>query len=239
MLQAAIITGIAVIFLVLERAIPGRELPEAPGWYVRASFLNCCQLGIIVLAGISWNRWLGGVSLFHIAGRMSPIGQGLLAWFVGTFFFYWWHRIRHDSNLLWRVFHQVHHSPSRIEVLTAFYKHPLEIAADSLLSSLIVFTLLGGSVAGAAWYNVAAVFGEFFYHSNLRTPKWLGYFLQRPEHHSIHHELDLHAFNYGDITWWDRMFGTFREAEDFAMACGFPDDHEKNLGRMLAFRDTY
>ena len=29
-----------------------------------------------------------------------------------------------DSNFLSRVCHQIHHSPSRIEALTAFYKHP-------------------------------------------------------------------------------------------------------------------
>ena len=23
--------------------------------------------------------------------------------------------------------------------------------------------------------------GEYFYHSNLRTPRWMGYFIQRPD----------------------------------------------------------
>ena len=48
MLQATLICAIAAIFLVLERAIPGRELPESPGWYARAAFLNACQLGIVL-----------------------------------------------------------------------------------------------------------------------------------------------------------------------------------------------
>ena len=30
-------------------------------------------------------------------------------------------------NFLWLAFHQVHHSPSRIETITSFYKHPTEI----------------------------------------------------------------------------------------------------------------
>lgn len=51
--------------------------------------------------------------------------------------------------------------------------------------------------------------------------------------------IDVHRYNYGDITWWDHLFGTFREADDFAPACGFPDGHEKDLGRMLAFRNNY
>lgn len=235
----ALVAFASVFFFVLERVLPGRELPEAPGWYARAAFLNLCQLAIVLLAGFAWNRWLQQHSLFHIPAWMPPFAQGFLAWFIGTFAFYWWHRARHDVDFLWRVFHQVHHSPSRIELMTAFYKHPVEIAADSILSSALLFSVLGASPIVGAWFNVFATVGEYFYHSNLRTPRWLGYFLQRPEHHSIHHQLDLHDFNYGDITWWDRLFGTFREAEDFAPQCGFPDGHEKHLGRMLAFHDEY
>jgi sterol desaturase/sphingolipid hydroxylase (fatty acid hydroxylase superfamily) len=238
-IPTAIIIAATVLFFLAERLLPGRELPETPGWYARAAFLNLSQLGIVLLAGIAWNRWLQDWSLFHISTAMPAFVQGLLSWFMGTFVFYWWHRARHHSNLLWRVCHQVHHSPARIELLTAFYKHPVEIVIDSIISSTLLFTVLGASPEAGAWFNVFAVFGEYFYHSNLRTPHWMGYFLQRPEHHSIHHQLDVHQFNYGDITWWDRLFGTFRDAEEFAPACGFPDDHEKNLGRMLAFRDNY
>jgi sterol desaturase/sphingolipid hydroxylase (fatty acid hydroxylase superfamily) len=238
MLPITLIIAATLIFFILERRLPGRELPEAPGWYVRAAFLNGCQLAIVVLAGVAWNRWFQGHSLFHVSG-LTPVAQGFISWFIGTFVFYWWHRARHEANFLWRIFHQVHHSPSRIEMLTAFYKHPVEIVADSAISSAMLFLLLGASPAGAAWFNVFAVFGEYFYHSNLRTPHWVGYFLQRPEHHSVHHQLDLHQFNYGDITWWDRLFGTFREADEFADQCGFPENHEQRLGEMLIFRDAY
>ena len=54
----------------------------------------------------------------------------------GTFVFYWWHRVRHLPGF-WVVFHQVHHSPARIEALTAFYKHPVEILTDSALAAVI------------------------------------------------------------------------------------------------------
>lgn len=239
MIQMALIFGMALAFFVLERVTPGRELPETPGWYARALLLNAGQLGIVVLAGVTWSRWLQGWSVLHLAGSVPPVAEGFIGWFVGTFVFYWWHRARHRVDLLWRVCHQVHHSPSRIETLTAFYKHPVEIAANSIIASALMYCLLGASVEGAAWFNVFAAFGELFYHSNLRTPRWVGYFLQRPEHHSIHHQLDVHDFNYGDITWWDRLFGTFKETDDFAPACGFPPGREKHLGRMLAFGESY
>jgi sterol desaturase/sphingolipid hydroxylase (fatty acid hydroxylase superfamily) len=185
----------------------------------------------------TWNRWFSSIAGAGIAGRMPPIAEGALCWFVGTFVFYWWHRVRHGSALMWRVVHQVHHSPRRIETLTSFYKHPLEIAANSVISSAIVFVLMGGSIEGAAWFNVFAAVGEMFYHANIRTPMWVGYFMQRPEHHSIHHAVGIHHNNFGDITWWDRLFGTFREAPDFSPACGFADDAERKIARMLAFRE--
>ena len=236
---AALIFVIAGVFIVAERALPGRQLPMVPGWYLRAAVLNCCQVGVVVLAGYTWNRWFAAWSLFSTAELMPPIAQGFVSWFIGTFVFYWWHRLRHSSRFCWRVFHQIHHSPARIELLTAFYKHPIEITINAIISSAIIFIVLGGSLEAAVWYNLFAAGGEMFYHSNLRTAHWLGYFIQRPEHHSIHHQLDVHDFNYGDITWWDRMFGTFRDTNEFVRACGFPRGNEVKLGRMLIFQDVY
>jgi sterol desaturase/sphingolipid hydroxylase (fatty acid hydroxylase superfamily) len=143
MIPTAIIIFATILFFVAERIFPGRELPEAPGWYARAALLNLAQLGVVLLAGVAWNRWLQGSSLFHISNGMPAFLQGLLGWFVGTFLFYWWHRARHHFDLFWRVFHQVHHSPARLELLTSFYKHPVEIIADSILASTLMFCLVG------------------------------------------------------------------------------------------------
>ena len=225
--------------MTIERILPGRELPVVPEWFLRAALFNSCQLGIIIVAGYTWNQWFMGWSMLSIADRLPPIMQGLLSWFVGTFVFYWWHRLRHSSRWCWLVFHQIHHSPSRIEMLTAFYKHPIEITVNSVIASAMIYLLLGASFEAAAWFNIFAAGGEMFYHSNLRTAHWLGYFIQRPEHHSIHHQLDVHDFNYGDITWWDRLFGTFRDTNSFAAACGFPNGNEQRLVPMLAFEDVY
>ena len=73
---------------------------------------------------------------------------------------------------------------------------------------------------------------------NVKTPRWSGYFIQRPEQHSIHHQLDVHDYNYGDITWWDRLLGTFKDAETFVAKCGYHGDREQCFGRMLAFQDV-
>ena len=92
MIPMAIIATATILFFVLERTLPGRKLPEAPGWYARAAFLNVCQVGIVLLAGVAWNRWMQRWSLFHISNVLTPWEQGLLGWSIGTFFFYWWQR---------------------------------------------------------------------------------------------------------------------------------------------------
>jgi sterol desaturase/sphingolipid hydroxylase (fatty acid hydroxylase superfamily) len=127
---------VAAAFLALERIAPGRELPHAPGWYGRAILINIVQVAITFATNHLWLDPLSGVSLFHLARLESAVLQGFIGWFVGTFVFYWWHRIRHLPGF-WVVFHQVHHSPARIEAMTAFYKHPVEILTDSALAAVI------------------------------------------------------------------------------------------------------
>lgn len=234
----SLIAVFAIIFLCAERLFPGRKLPHSPGWYIRAIFLNLIQLGIVILGGYTWNVWLQGSSLVRIERLMPVMMQGFICWFVGTFFFYWWHRARHKYQILWNVFHQIHHSASRIETLTSFYKHPLEIAINSILSSTIIFVLLGASIEASPWYSFFAALGEFYYHSNLKTPHWTGYFIQRPEQHSIHHQLGVHHYNYGDITWWDRLFGTFKDTKTFVERCGYKENREQQLLNMLMFYDV-
>ncbi|PJI42332.1 MAG: desaturase [Ferrovibrio sp.] len=228
----------AAIFLMLERVAPGRELPNAPGWYWRAALINGCQIAITFSTNTVWLKLFAGSSLFHLSALDAAIVEGFFGWFVGTFFFYWWHRIRHLDGF-WRVFHQIHHSPARIEALTSFYKHPLEILADAALAAAILYPLLGISLEGALWFNFFAATGEFFYHANFKSPRWLKYFIQTPELHSVHHQVDVHKYNFADLPVWDRIFGTYKDAESFASACGFPNHNERQLGRMLIFQDVY
>jgi len=237
-LPAALIVAATLAFFIAERVRPGRELPHVRGWHLRAVLMNLMQLALIGAGGLLWNRFFREHALLKLGYWSSPMAEGAFYWFIGTFVFYWWHRLRHADGF-WLVLHQVHHSPSRIELLTSFYKHPLEIAADSILTGFLIYGVFGGSALAGAWTSFFGAVGEYFYHSNIRTPQWLGWIIQRPEHHAIHHQLGVHNYNFGDLTIWDRMFGTFRDAEGFAQRCGFPGRHEERLADMLAFRDVY
>ena len=201
--------------------------------------INGAQLAVVLLAGISWGRWLSSASVFHLSQRVGDVSAGLIAYFIATFIFYWWHRVRHESDFLWRIFHQIHHSAQRLEVITSFYKHPIEMVVNSVIGSLLVYTLLGLSLEAAAVYTLCTALGEFFYHANVRTPHWVGWFFQRPEMHRIHHEYGHHKNNYGDITWWDMLFGTYENPKTWNGRCGYEDEREQRLVDMLRFRDVH
>ena len=237
MLGYIIVIGVAC--MVLERVRPGWRLPSVRTWPLRVIAINLVQLGVVLVAGATWEKWFSKSSVLHLSDHVSPAVGGLIAYFIATFIFYWWHRWRHENDVLWRLFHQIHHSPQRIELITSFYKHPGEMVVNSLIGSVLVYALLGLSIEAGGVYTACTALGEFFYHTSVRTPRWIGYFFQRPEMHRIHHQHDRHKNNYGDIVWWDMLFGTYENPKLFTETCGFEPEKEEMLGPMLRFVDVH
>lgn len=234
-----LILSVFVACFIIERLAPGWALPRVRTWPLRVVAINAIQLGVVLLAGVTWEKWLASWSLFRLSAHVSPAAGGVIAYVIATFVFYWWHRWRHEYDFLWLAFHQIHHSPQRLEVITSFYKHPGEMIVNSLLGSLLVYTVLGLSLEAGAIYTACTALGEFFYHTNVKTPRWVGFFFQRPEMHRIHHQYGRHKNNYGDIVWWDMLFGTYENPKDWVHTCGFDDAKEQRLLDMLAYRDVH
>jgi len=224
--------------MLLERIIPDRMLPQVKSWWLRVGLINVMQLSIVMLGMFTWDMWFKTHQLYLLAG-MPNFVLGFLAYLVITFIFYWWHRIRHDSYFLWNVFHQLHHSASRLETITSFYKHPVEIVVNSLFMSSIAYLLLGLNVEAVAWSVVYSSFGEFFYHMNIKTPYWVGFLFQRPEMHKIHHKEGVHYNNFSDIPLWDMLFGTFENPKSYdAHRCGFKDEKERKFWQIFLFKNV-
>jgi sterol desaturase/sphingolipid hydroxylase (fatty acid hydroxylase superfamily) len=227
----AIVLAVGLAMMAVETARPGRSWPAVRGWWLRAIALNGGQVGSVWLAGQVWNGWM----LRHrpwSADVLGTSGGALLGYLVITFVYYWWHRWRHQVDLLWRWFHQVHHSPQRIEVITSFYKHPFEVVVNSVLSSAILYLVVGLDPNAASIAVLATGVAELVYHWNVQTPYWLGFVFQRPESHCVHHQAGVHAWNYSDLPLWDMLFGTFRNPRVWAERCGFGDG-EQRLAEML------
>lgn len=232
MLIPLLVLGVGLVMMGVEVARPGRSWPQVRGWWARTVLLNCVQGLIVLVAGVAWDGWMVRHRPWSADG-LGVTGGAVVGYLAITFVFYWWHRWRHEFSVLWRWFHQVHHSPQRIEIITSFYKHPLEILTNSVLSSAIVYLVVGLGPAAAAQAVLLSGLAELVYHWNVRTPYWLGYIFQRPESHCVHHQEGVHSYNYADLPLWDMLFGTFRNPRRWQARCGFGPQGEQRLIDML------
>ncbi len=233
----AAVSVLAVLMIVTELLAGARRWPAVASWWARAVMLNAVQVAVALVAGWSWESTMSGWRPWSL--EALPVwGQVALGYVAITFVYYWWHRWRHEVRWLWRGLHQLHHSPSRIEIVTSFYKHPLEILLNSFLSTAILYCLVGVGPEAATYAVLVTGIAELFYHWNVRTPYWLGFLIQRPESHCVHHQQGVHAFNYSDLPLWDMLFGTFRNPRAWHGSCGFGVEREKRLVDMLLWREV-
>jgi sterol desaturase/sphingolipid hydroxylase (fatty acid hydroxylase superfamily) len=109
----------------------------------------------------------------------------------------------------------------------------VQISAAVLAAGLLGLTADAAALAGAVGFFFAV-----FQHWNVRTPRWIGWVVQRPEAHCLHHERDVHARNFGDITWWDMIFGTYQNPESFSGEVGFAPERGRRVLAMIGFVDV-
>lgn len=232
-----IIIGVGLVLMVLERLMPDQTLSKVNGWWARVIVVNILQLGVVLLADLAWNKWFH-VHLFSLLTYFSPPLAAFVTYLILTFVFYWWHRLRHDINFLWLSCHQLHHSASRIETITSFYKHPVELIINGIIIAAVNFGLCGLTIEGAAWVTLYTALAEFFYHMNIKTPRWVGYIIQRPEMHRIHHKRGFHYNNFADLPIWDMLFGTYENPPAVETPCGFKPDREVRFTDILLFKNV-
>jgi sterol desaturase/sphingolipid hydroxylase (fatty acid hydroxylase superfamily) len=225
-----------VLCLILERVFPARPLPHVKGHLLRG-ILAFVMSGLInALLPLAVVGSLQGRSLFRLSGLGIVLGA-VLAFVVTDFFSYWLHRLLHNVHFLWRWTHQAHHSAERLDIAGAGYFHPFDIALSTALTALSA-AALGVSADAAALAGYIGFFYAMFQHLNVRTPRWLGYLIQRPEAHSVHHARGVHAYNYGNLPVSDLLFGTFRNPAEFMPEAGFWDGASAKVGAMLLGRDV-
>ncbi|MEY4764447.1 MAG: hypothetical protein RI907_1120 [Pseudomonadota bacterium] len=207
-------------------------------WLILSTSLGLATMATTLLVGYLFGSQIQRHALIPEAADLPVVVVGGLSFLLTSFVFYWWHRLTHASDLLWRVFHQLHHSAKRVEALTAFYAHPLDSAAAVVISSFSSYVVLGASpLAAGIALLITGVF-DLFVHSDVATPTWLGYWVQRPEMHTVHHQLDHHAENYG-LPIWDILFGTWTNPSSRSTQLGFDDAKAARVTDMLLWRDVH
>ncbi|MEO0681092.1 MAG: sterol desaturase family protein [Pseudomonadota bacterium] len=183
-----------------------------------------------LMNALAWGPW--------IEALICIVALDLLIW--GQ------HVATHKIPLLWRL-HRVHHVDRDVDVTTAIRFHPVEIALSMLLKIGAVYAL-GAPAAAVILFEVLLNGCAMFNHANIRLPRRLEaaarWVLVTPDLHRIHHSTlrSDHDSNYGfSVSWWDRLFGTFRSAPERGeggLTLGLPDHQDEaptRLGWTLAF----
>ena len=224
-------------FLLLDLVYRSQAYSATRFWRLRAFVVSAAVFYLSIQVATFWGTALDGVSLIDGSG-LGILGGAAIGILVYELAHYWYHRAAHRFDWLWRWGHQMHHSAESLDAFGAYYLSPLDTVMFTSISSLVFFPLLGlrieAGVIGAAYLTFAAV----LQHANVRTPRWLGYLIQRPESHSLHHERGVHAYNYSDLPLWDMLFGTFRNPAKFRAEVGFAPGASARVGSMLVGRDV-
>tara|TARA_B100000678_G_scaffold53809_2_gene43045 strand:+ start:3321 stop:4040 length:720 start_codon:yes stop_codon:yes gene_type:complete len=227
--------GLFASFALLDLVFHARTFPTVTLWRAKGIFFALLYFTVATFAPLLWDGLLGQYQL--VDGSALPLYLQVIAGFlVLQFCIYWWHRALHASDMLWRFFHQTHHSAERVDIWGAFYFHPLDMLGWALIGSVALVLGIGLSPDAVLIVVVLATFCSMFQHANLQTPHWLGFFVTRPESHSVHHERGVHGFNYGDVPLFDMIFGTFRNPKVWNGKAGFYEGSSRKLSQLLLGR---
>lgn len=221
--------------LALERIFPARPLPRVRGWTLRGLVFFVVVMVASGLTPALVATLIGEWSSAHLT-RLGTLGGALVAFVATDLLGYVMHRAFHRVGWLWRWVHQLHHAAERLDVLGSTFTHPAEVVVPGIVTT-VATVALGVSPDAAALAGFFTVFNAIFQHCNVRTPRWLGYVVQRPESHSIHHARGVHAYNYANLPLIDLLFGTFRNPSDFTKVQGLWDGASAQLGALFTGRD--
>ncbi|MEL7185978.1 MAG: sterol desaturase family protein [Pseudomonadota bacterium] len=232
--------GLALIpaFILLDAFRGSRSYKRQRAWRLRGVVVTVAAVWLSMQVAYMWASLLGDYTLFDLTGLGAGWGA-VLGIVVYEFVHYWYHRAIHRFDFLWHFAHQMHHSAERIDAFGAYYLHPVDVFFFTTWGSLVFVPVLGLSAEAAAIGAVFLTFNAMFQHANIRTPHWLGYFIQRPESHCVHHGRGLHQYNYADLPLWDIVFGTFVNPRSVdGMEAGFYDGASLRIPEMLVFSDV-
>tara|TARA_R110002167_G_scaffold101520_1_gene264376 strand:- start:1324 stop:2139 length:816 start_codon:yes stop_codon:yes gene_type:complete len=219
-----------------ELAFPGRVLPSVQHWRLKGTAFFFAFLLLSTYLPLLWDRYLAAWQLFDLTG-LGDVGGAVAGLLIYEAVAYAWHRLMHATPLLWRSFHQMHHSAERLDMAGAFYFSPLDMIGWSFVGSFALVLIVGLTPTAATGIVLATTLLAMFQHANIRTPRWLGYLVQRPESHTLHHGRGRHRDNYADLPVFDMLFGSFHNPKGYELPTGFYPGGSSRVLDMLLARD--
>jgi len=220
-----------------EAIFPGRKLEKIKGWKFRGIIAFVIYFFLSTYLPLFISPWLEPHKLFDLSG-IGTIPGAILGVLLYEFGVFAWHYCMHRYNFLWRSFHQMHHSAERIDTYGAFYFSPLDMIGWTVLATICFSLIAGFSPKAISLILLSSTFLTIFQHCNIKTPRWLGYIVQRPESHTYHHARQIHQGNYSDLPLFDILFGTFHNPKNFEYETGFYTGASARVGEMILFKDV-
>lgn len=163
--------------------------------------------------------WLSQYAWYQLPFNGSNL---LLLFLLQDFLYYWFHRASHQIRWLWAS-HVAHHSSRLMNFSTAF-RQSLTYPVSGMWLFWTPLILLGFEVQLVLAVVAINLAFQFFVHTQYgRHWGWLGYLLNTPAWHRVHHACNPVYIdkNYaGVLIIWDRLFGTF-EPEHAGEPCRY------------------
>ncbi|MFY0644134.1 MAG: sterol desaturase family protein [Bacteroidia bacterium] len=227
--------GIYLLLIAAERFFNSRRLTHIPFWWLKGmlSFLVYFIISSYIPLLIEPQMVKFRVMDLSTLSLGLQITIGLLGYELGAWLY---HFSIHKNSFLWRTIHQMHHSAERVDTFGAFFFSPMDMVGWTLLGSVVFAWLMGLSAQATTIAMLVTFILAVFQHSNIRTPRWIGYIIQRPESHTYHHARGIHRCNYSDLPIWDMLFGTFKNPKEFPQEAGFYDGASSRVPEMLSFK---
>lgn len=219
-----------------EALFPAQQLPKIKYWKLKGLTAFTIYFFLSSYLPLWTDPFLSNLQLFDLT-NLGNVGGGIFAIVLYEFGVYVWHRAMHKSDLLWRVFHQMHHSAERMDTFGTFYFSIMDMIGFTFLGSLCFALLVGVTPQAVTIMLLGTMFLGVFQHTNIKTPQWLGYVIQRPESHTVHHAKGIHKYNYSDLPIFDIIFGTFKNPKGYEHETGFYEGGSNKILEMLLFKD--
>ncbi len=219
-----------------ESLFPARELPKIKFWKLRGFIFFIVYMLLTTYFPLLWDGFFTSYQWIDLS-HLNMVIQIILGVVLFELVQYGWHISMHKSDFLFRVSHQIHHSAERLDVSSAFMFSINDMIGLSLVGSITFAFLMGLSPQAITIIILSLTFLGVFQHANIKTPRWIGYIIQRPESHTLHHAKGIHKYNYTDLPIIDMIFGTYKNPKTYRHETGYYLGASNRILDMLLFRD--
>jgi sterol desaturase/sphingolipid hydroxylase (fatty acid hydroxylase superfamily) len=220
-----------------ESLFPARKLPKIRFWKIRGLIFFMAYMLLTTYIPLLWDDFFASYQLLDLS-TLSLATQVILGIFLFELVQYGWHISMHKSDFLFRVSHQIHHSAERLDVPSAFMFSINDMVGLSLVGSVSFALIMGLAPQAITIIILSLTFLGIFQHANITTPRWIGYIIQRPESHTVHHARGIHKYNYTDLPIIDMLFGTFKNPRSYKHETGYYLGASNRISEMLRFKDV-